>query len=923
MKYSRFFSVAAVVCLGVEWAQPGRANEITFANTVLYTDFTVAGVGGMRDIGSGVITVSQIQGPVTRAYLYWHGPMSSSDPNANADVLVDGQPVHGSNIGFSGPSCWPNFTLSQGYRAEVTSLVSAKGNGAYRLSGFLKPGNINVNGASLIVFFSGNNPANKRDVVIFHGNEANFYNHYDADNWNVVLSGINYANRGTNAQAFIQLHVADGQVFSNYDDDALRLNGVTIAPPGAVFSGDSVPSANNGPRHDGSLWDIKTWEITSLLSPGSNRLNLSMGYVEGGDCLALAVVLIDLPAGSMGPIPGGNPPALVVRPRNTSAGVGGTALFAVEAKGAGALTYQWSFQGLNLSKQTNDTLVIENVQVADAGDYQVLVTDLFGSTLSRAAKLTVFVAPVITTQPARVAVSLGTNASFCVEATGSVPLRFQWRRNGVNIAGATNACYLLPKVQVEDGGNYSVVVSGPGGSILSQEARLSVLGLPINPLAHDHFADRLELPGANGIVSANNLGATQELAEPNHAGKPGGHSVWYVWKAPAKGIARLRTSGSSFDTMLAVYSGDNLAALGAVASDEDRGGYLASDVSFNAQPNLSYQIAIDGYAGAQGDFVLSWSLELTGEELPVITTQPESRTVTNGAPVSLRVSASGLGLSYQWIFNGSPLPGATGPLMALKAVSPSQVGSYTVRVISAQSRLVESLPAVVEIGSVANTQSQDKLEDVLFGIPGQNALRVVRAAATSEAFISVASGTIGSQILNNSSSTNSGRAETSLSCGLTGGARRWFSLRVESAGTLSIDTRGSEIQTILGVFTLGGRSEPTKVACDEEDAAGVVRFPAGPGIDYLIGVDGRSGQTGVIRLNWGLGVPLTIWRKASNLLFSWPASATGFNLQETSSLPANPPLWSAVPGQPVSAGGTNTLSVPLPSSRKFYRLQQP
>ena len=96
-----------------------RANDIVLVQTNLNTDFTVAGVGGMRNVGSGTITLAGVQGIVTRAYLYWHGPMNSLDPNANAVGFIDGQQIVGTNIGFSAPNCWPNLTLSQAYRAEI------------------------------------------------------------------------------------------------------------------------------------------------------------------------------------------------------------------------------------------------------------------------------------------------------------------------------------------------------------------------------------------------------------------------------------------------------------------------------------------------------------------------------------------------------------------------------------------------------------------------------------------------------------------------------------------------------------------------------------------------------------------------------------------------------------------------------------
>ena len=166
-------------------------------------------------------------------------------------------------------------------------------------------------------------------------------------------------------------------------------------------------------------------------------------------------------------------------------------------------------------------------------------------------------------------------------------------------------------------------------------------------------------------------------------------------------------------------------------------------------------------------------------------------------------------------------------------------------------------------------------------------------------------------------------------CGLIGGERRWFNLRAEDGGILSIDTQGSLIDTLLGVFTLdfGGL---IPVDCDDNGAPdgrrSLVRFAAVPGTDYLVGVDGVDGETGVINLNWSLGVPLTVRRQGNTLRLSWPASFVGFVLEEASALPqtANPTAWPPVsPAVPTVVNGTNTLSLPLPKTTKFYRLRQP
>lgn len=272
-------SAALAKAVGVGGAPP---------STIFATDFVVAGVGGMRNTGVGTITLAGVTGPVSQALLYWHGPTNSVDPDVNANVAVNGVPVSGTNIGFSDNNCW-GYLNSQAYVADVTGIVLATGNGAYDLTGFGSGSPANSNGASLIVFFDDGNPANNRDVVVFHGNDSNINSAYDSPGWTVTLPGINYV-AGT---ANLQLHVGDGQTFT---DDALVVNGTTIEPTGPIFQGSSVPAANNGPSGDGNLWDIRTFDVTPLLSAGPNTLTLTTGVA--GDCLSLVVAVIDLPAGA-------------------------------------------------------------------------------------------------------------------------------------------------------------------------------------------------------------------------------------------------------------------------------------------------------------------------------------------------------------------------------------------------------------------------------------------------------------------------------------------------------------------------------------------------------------------------------------------------------------------------------------------------
>jgi hypothetical protein len=85
-------------------------------------------------------------------------------------------------------------------------------------------------------------------------------------------------------------------------------------------------------------------------------------------------------------------------------------------------------------------------------------------------------APQITSHPSHQTVSTGGNATFSVGASGSGPLSYQWRKNGSNIAGATNASYTVSSAQLSDSGSsYSVVVTNSAGSVISNPATLTVM----------------------------------------------------------------------------------------------------------------------------------------------------------------------------------------------------------------------------------------------------------------------------------------------------------------------------------------------------------------------------------------------------------------------------------------------------------------
>jgi len=146
--------------------------------------------------------------------------------------------------------------------------------------------------------------------------------------------------------------------------------------------------------------------------------------------------------------------------------------------------------------------------------------------------------------------------------------------------------------------------AGSTSSALSQTVK------PAPAPANDNFANRATITGTSATIMATNVGASKQSGEPKHAGDSGGKSVWWTWTAPTAGVVTIDTLGSSFDSLLAVYTGSSLTGLTSVASNDDAagtsGGY--SLLSFSAVAGTVYQIAVDGWHGASGTIVLHLSL---------------------------------------------------------------------------------------------------------------------------------------------------------------------------------------------------------------------------------------------------------------------------------------------------------------------------
>jgi len=177
---------------------------------------------------------------------------------------------------------------------------------------------------------------------------------------------------------------------------------------------------------------------------------------------------------------------------------------------------------------------------------------------------------------------------------------------------------------------------------------IAVTGTGVTPLlANDIFNSRMSLGNSPTVdVSGNNAGAMMEPGESSFGGI-GGASVWHEWTAPASGWVTIHTAGSSFDTVMGIFTGTTLAGLTELGhndvsfrhADFYPGSDNPSRLVFYAEVGTIYQIVVQGRADSDfnipaqtGDF----KLHIAAEPVPpfrvtALTLAPSLADVTNGS----------------------------------------------------------------------------------------------------------------------------------------------------------------------------------------------------------------------------------------------------------------------------------------------------
>jgi hypothetical protein len=241
-------------------------------------------------------------------------------------------------------------------------------------------------------------------------------------------------------------------------------------------------------------------------------------------------------------------PFIVRQPLNVSLFSGLNTFFNAGVVGSQPTNCQWHFNGADIIGATNATLVLTNVQPANAGGYGMVASNSTGVATTSIAILNVVTSPpIIVSQPTNSITPVGQNVTFNVSVTGSMPVSYQWLYDGNVVAGATNASLNLNGIPWAAEGGYSVVISNQYGGVSSPTVALTMPRARVVAWGNDNYG-QTNVPSTLTNVIGIAAGYENTLALKADGSVTGwGYNGWQETTPPAglSNVMAVATGGES------------------------------------------------------------------------------------------------------------------------------------------------------------------------------------------------------------------------------------------------------------------------------------------------------------------------------------------------------------------------------------------
>ena len=321
---------------------------------------------------------------------------------------------------------------------------------------------------------------------------------------------------------------------------AIGLSGTQTLPSTWIVTGSLPPGLLMNGRSTVGPFNETVLALTGTpTAAGSFELGISgsdKGYTSPSLPYKITVVAAGTPATF---------PVFSAQPASVNVAAGATITLSATVAGSPAPTFQWRRNGSNLGGQTSPALTLVNVQPADAGAYTLVATNSAGTATSNAATLTVNppptgTAPVVTLQPVSITTVVGAPAALTVAASGAPAI--QWRKNGVNLPGATAATLGFSALTAAYTASYDAVLTNSAGTEFSGTA-VVIATAPLTARLRN-LSVRTTLAAEQILfVGLNMAGGTKDV----------------LLRAAGPGLGALGVGGTMADPRLAVFTTDAVA----------------------------------------------------------------------------------------------------------------------------------------------------------------------------------------------------------------------------------------------------------------------------------------------------------------------------------------------------------------------------
>ena len=320
----------------------------------------------------------------------------------------------------------------------------------------------------------------------------------------------------------------------------------------------------------------------------------------------------------------GTPPSMVAGPLGQQVLAGDAVTLSVVIDGTAPILYQWRKDGTLLPTGTASTYTLNPVALTDAGFYDLVASNAFGSVTTPAAYLGVTKRPqTIAFNPPSAVVAAGSGVVLGATASSGLPVTYVLASGNAALAG---------NVLTSSGGNVVVRASQPGNATYAAadpvERTIAFVAGALSPFLTSPPTDQSVVAGSTATLRGGAIGTPAPA---------------YQWQKDGVAIPGATSPVLTIPATTLADSG-------------------------------RYTLAATNIVGTA-----TASATLTVRAPPVFTTQPESTTVLAGSASTLTVAATGYPTpSFQWRKNGTALAGATNATLSIAAIAASDAGRYDV-----------------------------------------------------------------------------------------------------------------------------------------------------------------------------------------------------------------------------------------------------